>query len=415
MVHDSRIFSAIAGIVQVMNPFYSPPVIPPNRDWDNRTRETPMVLDDPLSNVGYWATKYDTWTDPENRVAALTTSQLLRLNGSSTDRYQVVKPIYQVPPPSPAPSEAGDECEEAAQNSEGDTMAEDDDSMERLRRLILAAHTTDGDVAKIDEIMKDITPKAKDTTCSTSMNPTQSDRDIIKEADSSKMSLPNEDDVHPKDLRIVREPYSGFYIVSPSPIESMLSVNDNYSDYYNIPLIDPKAGAKAFVDDEVIECKSPSSLFSSSFFIPDEDVANRLHTPRSQVPAQAIIQYLTFKGVPLQTIAKKLSVLDADFLYKSESRWWKKTRIPELWQLNDNIINHVLDVCKSDKLWWEEELDGFGRKIPTALQILQSRVRVTEVKRLAQKSIENYLWWRLRGETVHCDLPKGPLLRQGDY
>jgi hypothetical protein len=385
-----------------MNPFRSRREVPENRNWVTRT---PMFPDDRSAHVEEWVTQHAAFVHPENRVVALTTAELHRLNAVSKNWYQCVKPEYQAPPPSRAPSEAGDEIETTPSDtdatyqvpppSRAQSEADDETTLHDLE-----AKSADDRVPKINGVA----PKEGDTSsASTAANPAQPQvQTTISAAASLRLADDQYDRNHQiKDLRDILPPYTGFYMAAPNTDESMLEVGDNYSDYYGLPLIDPKPNNRHQVvkDNASVDEDSESG---------DEGTPINLHAPRSQPASQAILQYLVFKGLPIDNVAATLSALDAEFLYKSPSRWWKKNRFPELWELNDAVVAVALDICKADKQWWEEDLDSLGRPIPPALRLLQSRVRLRQVKTLARKSIESYLWWRLRGQAIHLDLPRAP-------
>jgi hypothetical protein len=71
--------------------------------------------------------------------------------------------------------------------------------------------------------------------------------------------------------------------------------------------------------------------------------------------------------------------------------------------------------------WWQEENDPAwaittaGFKIPQEMVRTQMRIRERKIKHFAAKAIENYLWWRLLGETPNKEIRSGALMRNGEY
>lgn len=355
-----------------------------------------MIPEDRSAHVEEWVATHAAFVDPENRVVALTSAEFDRFNAASSDWYQFLKPGYQGPHPSPAPSEAGDEPALDDLDTRAHAEVGDETTLNDLE-----AESADGSElnAKGSETKGRDTPSASGTAA----NNAQPGRLSIDSAAAAAAALRLADEQYDRDhqirdLRDIVPPYTGFYVISPNVNESMLEVGDNYSDYYGMPLIDPRPKSRFRI---VIDDDDESEEF-------DRDIVYNLHTPKSQPAAQAIMQYLIFKGLPIDEVATALSRLDADFLYTSPSRWWKRHRFPELWELNDEVVAIALDVCKAEEQWWEGNLDRLGRPIPPALRILQSRVRARQVINLARKSIESYLWWRLRGRLVNLEIPRGP-------
>ena len=142
---------------------------------------------------------------------------------------------------------------------------------------------------------------------------------------------------------------------------------------------------------------------------------NVLQRPRSQLVGQALIQYLLFKGHPIQKVAEMLGPLEEKFLYKSESRWWKGYRIPQHTQLNDKIVEKILVIAKADKEWWEEARDFQGKRVPKEQVLIQRRLRERKVSRFAKMTVENYLWWRLMGQQPYRNVKSGAMMRIGEY
>lgn len=225
-----------------------------------------------------------------------------------------------------------------------------------------------------------------------------------------------------KDLRLVRPVFMGFYIAAPDLGQLMDQVQSNFSSWYSIPIIDPGVDSTIILgkefeyncydtplsEDYESDCCIPLDL------IPDDDLPVLINPPRSQPPAQALILHLLFRGRDIDEIADVLSRLDDEFLYKTESRFWNRVRIPQLWQLNEPAVLEILAAAQSSELWWEKTTDILGKEIPSSLQIMQSRIRANKVKQLARKSVENYFWWRFMGQRVHSDIPTGHIIRESD-
>ena len=539
-------------------------------DWDWRDPDQePMAFGADAHSITNWLLNQQHPSDPKSGVVALTAPELRRLKGRSADRYQVVKPAYQVPPPSVASSVDGDEDEyenedertqevgdkiedldgiqdEAGSVQDGipygtglvqdeipdetqsvgdevqdqvqedapepdqegaidEPLTEEEDNFIALREVLLATHDpadpfesgrflshnlhfhrTREAVAERKkaanaaakaraepnqpaQATEDVTARneapalehdheegaqeqvEQDVTARTDLSALergneeahrkQAEHDAtaaLERADEEASRMQAEHDAiaalkkgdaecarkhEVKDLRHVQERYSGFYIAAPTMAESMLEVHQNYSDYYELPLVDPSGGSKIILG-RGLEHQRRDTLFSEEYNpsdytpfdeIPDDDKPRLIHPPRSQAPAQAIILHLLFKGNTVDDVATELSLLDNDFLFKSESRWWKRTRVPELWQLNEPSVEEVLVVARGyKKQWWEADVDANGQPMPNAMRMLQSRLHVKNIKRLARQAVENYLWWRFMGQRIHCDIPSGHVIREYD-
>jgi hypothetical protein len=339
-----------------------------------------------------------------------------------------------------------DTVQEVASTNAEETKAEEEETIIELRRVLLAARNPQGDFgfesgreARFKHYMakdmaakkrkeaaaKELAAKQEQASNSTAETPAQPEQNSSARTDNSASKQGDDEYAREhelKDLRHVPKPYYGFYIAAPVSGQSIVEVHDNYSDYYQLPLVDPRAGSRLILGIQLGHHRQETT-FSEEYNpedyipddeIPDDEIPNYVHPPRSQVPAQAIILHLLFKGYAIDDIANELSLLDTDFLYKNESRWWKRTRVPELWQLNEPIIDDVVRVARAGRQWWEADRDRQDRPMPPAMRIIQRRMRVRNVIRLARKSVENYFWWRLTGERIHCDIPCGHVIREVD-
>jgi hypothetical protein len=422
MMNQSRALTTIARTVQRIIPFHEPPVLPANQIWDNRHSGTAATLlsEEKLKQIGTSCGEQATDPiDPDKCVVELTTAELERLNDSSTDTLQYVKPAYQVPPPSLAASEAGDEVED------DDLYGADDEAVSTSKKLLEAGNQATGVELEADEQSVPFPNFFDNMSMSYEgiLDRIRTARGLTATRKSASLMKPSDEEFatkyQSKDLRTIIAPYTGFYIMAPDGLQTVLDMDNNISEYYQLPLIDP------MIDEDEFDVGSmgprtspfsPSNYDSSDDSHSDSDSEeNILQPPRSQPPSQAIIQYLTYKGQPLSSITSLLAPLDTCFLYHQTSRWFRTIRIPEHHELNDAMIAAVLEECKAEKQWWEEEVDKQGNVIPQELRILQGRMRERKVGHLARMSLENYFWWRLRGEMPHGMLPHGPLLREGGY
>jgi hypothetical protein len=378
-----------------------------------------LLSEEKLKQIGTWCGEQAAADpiDPDKCVVALTTAELERLDGFSADTLQYVKPAYQVPPPTPAASEAGDKVEE------DDLYGADDEPVGTGKKLLEAGNQATGAEPEADEQSAPF-PKlfnTSDMSYEGILNRVRTAQGPAATRKGPSLMKPSDEEFatkyQSKDLRTIIVPYSGFYIMAPDGVQTVLDVDTNISDYYQLPLIDPMIDEDEF---DVVSMRPRTSPFSPLNYDSSDDSEadydseeNILQRPRSQPPSQAIIHYLTYKGQPLSSITSLLAPLDADFLYTQTSRWFRTIRIPEVHELNDAMMAEVLAVCKAEKQWWEEEVDQQGKVIPQALRIMQGKMRERQVGQLAKVSVENYFWWRLRGEMVHGTVPRGPLLREG--
>lgn len=344
---------------------------PPHKVWDSRGQEPIYLNESKYVEIGQW-TDGQIAEYHEHNLVALTTRQLKQLQGKSTDTITYANPVYIVPPSTPTGSEFGDDEED-----EGDVFGR----------------------------LEDEDPKAEHKY------------------------------LH-KDLRNLLGPYTGFHIAPGTGCAKIFERTNNRSAYYGMPLIEKgrhhKRELVGFVNMIDQEFERFTAMENGEYEIEDEgedfdsnassdydQTQNVLHRPRSQLAGQALIQYLLFSGHSIDNVAKLLAPLDKKFLYESESRWWRNCRVPQHTQLTDKIVEKVLEVAKADKEWWGEEKDKDGlmkgKRMPKEQVLLQMRQREKGVKVLAKKSVENYLWWRLRGEQPHWDCKSGPMMRKGEY
>lgn len=350
LVARSKSLSKVSRALSRVNPFHKRPTIPPNRVWDNReSDESPVgryISQEFADQIEYWRDEHAEYMDPiNNYLVALNTAELKNLNAATTEEIEYFKDKYSVPPPTPAGSEAGEPV----------------------------------DIDMLLDLEDDPVPGW------------EHHRNLHKYL----INLP--------------VPYSGFYIV-PGSFHTPFDVAENMSDYYKMPLIDwapPEWGTnvdddgkedegeenyKQFVvmfDDDDEDKSTPNSGTSSN----DNFVPNVLQRPRSQVPSQAMLVYLLYKGIPCKKVFEMLAPLDDNFLYKHDSRWVGRTKIPEHSQFNDEVVKQVIAITKAEEQWWEKEFDDQGKRMPTAMRVVQGRMRAREVEKMAKKCLENYFWY----------------------
>lgn len=225
------------------------------------------------------------------------------------------------------------------------------------------------------------------------------------------------------DLRQIQPDYSGYYIVCPIHYQSLTEARPNYSDYYFQLMIDPHDAGTKIVIGKDCQPGTPDTNASDDYnpnefivddYTPDDDIPTKVFRPRAQAPAQAMMLYLLFKGYDVKDIADEMSILDVNFLYKTESRWLKTLRVPQLWDMTEAAIDRIVPLVLAEKQWWERKIAPNGRKITRAMRIAQYRCRVIHVKRLLRKSTENYFFWRFLAYRYHCDIPGGPVIQPQD-
>jgi hypothetical protein len=198
--------------------------------------------------------------------------------------------------------------------------------------------------------------------------------------------------------------HSGFHLVKESNSDSTYLDPNNLSGYYGQPLIYPDAQAveehEEVNNDDKSECDSDDS---SSY----DSTENFFRPPRSHPPAQSLILYLRSRGLDIGEIAHKIAILDQDFLYTHESRIVNGYRVPEYWDMNENVLEMLTEVARAPLEEWEVvgARDRFGKLYPEGYRVLKGRMRERGVRRLVSKTLENHLWYRCkRGERVHTDI-----------
>jgi hypothetical protein len=198
--------------------------------------------------------------------------------------------------------------------------------------------------------------------------------------------------------------HSGFHLVKESNSDSTYLDPNNLSDYYNLPLIYPDAQAAEEHDDVKNDGASGYGSDDSSHY---DSTENIFRPPRSHPPAQSLILYLRSRGLDISEIAHKIAILDQDFLYTHESRVINGYRVPEYWDMNENVLEKLTKVARAPLEDWEVvgARDRFGKAYPVGYKVLQDRMRERGVRRLVCKTLENHLWYRCkRGGRPHTDI-----------
>jgi hypothetical protein len=174
-----------------------------------------------------------------------------------------------------------------------------------------------------------------------------------------------------KDLRKLLGPYRGFHVVPGNGSPELFGNADNLSAYYGMPLIEPSrnhkwelVGMVKMMEQEYARAAANlgGDCGDYGYENRDEDeVASNassdcektqtvLFRPRSQLPGQALMLYLTYGGgLGLDFMAKVLAGCDEEFLFEYDSRWWKGYRIPQHTQLTDVIVEKVIGITMADK------------------------------------------------------------------
>lgn len=165
----------------------------------------------------------------------------------------------------------------------------------------------------------------------------------------------------------------------------------------------------------------------------------------SAPPAQSLILYLYGHGIGANHIAFLLQPLSQKFLYDSSSSWWPLSsphtstthlllptdphnlsttplstsvpagtlatpiRFPPHHLFTPTTVNTILRHCAGEKQWWEgpDAVDPDGHKLPETFKKLQRGMAMRKAETLIRKVVENFLFWRLRGERPHQGLMKG--------
>ncbi|KAA8571519.1 hypothetical protein MFRU_016g00120 [Monilinia fructicola] len=132
-------------------------------------------------------------------------------------------------------------------------------------------------------------------------------------------------------------------------------------------------------------------------------------------PSQSLILYLYGHGLSVSHIALLLQALTQIFLYDSPTSWWPMTgsgtpiRLPPLHHFTPTTVQTINQICSTPKEWWEgpNATDQFNKKLPREWQRIKRGTYVSKAKTQVRKVVENFLFWRLRGELPHGNLMKG--------
>ncbi|RAL65385.1 hypothetical protein DID88_000953 [Monilinia fructigena] len=132
-------------------------------------------------------------------------------------------------------------------------------------------------------------------------------------------------------------------------------------------------------------------------------------------PSQSLILYLYGHGLSVSHISLLLQPLTQEFLYNTSTSWWPINsqgdliRLPPLHHFTPTTVQTVNQICSTPKEWWEgpNARDQSNKILPREWKRLNRLSYMTKAKTQVRKVIENFLFWRLRGEIPHGNLMKG--------
>jgi hypothetical protein len=359
LIQRSNSLASFTQKLQRLNPRHRAPEMPQNRIWDSGRESLQSRYnheEDESFPEGSDEIKQDEGPvfkieeDLLDSLFVLTSKDMKYLEGRCIDKFDIVRPAYRIPPPTPRIVEA-----EAALP-----------------------------------------------------DPSNSQQMILL-GEEHPAAVPSQQQNHKHRVQKDGLPHSDFHIVGgKNTTGSLYEHADNLSDYYGMPLIEDPASLIrdsikitpwSHVDDETITL---ASNVSSNY----DQEENNFCKAKDQVPAQAMLLFLRGQGKSFKCIAKLMSGLDDTFLYKNQSRWWNGERISDLPDFDNQMVVKVLAIAKAPRKDWEGEFDMVGKRYSENYRILKRRMRERKVEGLCTRSLENYFWWRCRGEVVHTTIPR---------
>jgi hypothetical protein len=200
--------------------------------------------------------------------------------------------------------------------------------------------------------------------------------------------------------------HSGFHLVKESDSDSTYLDPTKLSDFYNLPLIYPDAQA-AEEHKEVIKDDDPEDYDSDDSSSDEGSREDQFRLPQSYPPAQSLILYLWGRGLNIDQIAHKMSILDHDFLNFHSHPVINGYRVPEYWDMDESVFDKVAEVARRPVEEWEVKgaRDRFGKVYPEGYKVMKGRMRERGLGRLVRKTLENHLWHRCKkGERLHTDI-----------
>ncbi|QSZ31778.1 hypothetical protein DSL72_001347 [Monilinia vaccinii-corymbosi] len=162
--------------------------------------------------------------------------------------------------------------------------------------------------------------------------------------------------------------------------------------------------------------ETSSDSDSNTSYVDLTRTGSSFHVP----PSQSLILYLYGHGLSVSHIAFLLQALSQDFLYDTATSWWPITstptassashvRLPPHHLFTPTTVQAILQHCAAAREWWEgpHAVDASGKKIPRILQKLKRDLYMRKAQAHVRKVLENFLFWRLRGERPHGNLMRG--------
>ena len=353
-IQRSTSISSFTQKLQRFNPRHKEAKIPENRIWDwrdenlqgqddEKQEELPKECGDQIKDSE--DTKFEVEEGQLDKLYVMTGNDLELSRGRFIDKFDIVRQRPRVPPPTPRILEPG--------------VARSDHSKPLQKALFTEEHPAD----------------------------------LIRQQNRHRHFAQN-----------LGLPHSDYHVVGAANTNGSLYEHpDNLSDYYCMPLIeDPASHSRESIkitpwtigDDETATLASEES---SNY----DQEENNFWKPKEQDPSQAMVLYLRGKGKSLRYIRELMRDLDPKFLNHHESRWFKNVRIADLHEFDDEMVDKVLSIARAPMEDWEKEFDVNGKKWPENYRIIKRRMREKVIEKLCKEAMENYFWWRCRGEIFH--------------
>lgn len=184
---------------------------------------------------------------------------------------------------------------------------------------------------------------------------------------------------------------------------------ENVSPYYCQPLIETSEEARKYYhqpspfnfndgDEWEDEIDKTITYIPKNFGSREETVSKvwfgrREFLPKKgQPPAKSLILYLVGTGRAVEDIAEIVVRLDKRFVRSSTSRWWNGVRVPEHWEFDETSLRGVYHACTVKEATGKNHYDAF-----VGLNGMVSRLTCNQARLLIRQTLEEYMWWRLRG------------------
>ncbi|KAE9377827.1 hypothetical protein N431DRAFT_478983 [Stipitochalara longipes BDJ] len=283
--------------------------------------------------------------------ATVTADRLFSMEGASIDMIErIIR--YRGPPPTPTPSISGYE--------ESEDVAPEDEKLE--------------DEGLDDKGPEDEEPEDEDAWISDSEDEAE---EVIQPVRKNLTMFLGADDK--TGLHLVKDPHTSTYH-DPAT---------NLSTIYNEPLV----LSATLTSEELEQYKRPAFAVGRS-----SDAAGFLPAPRTHSKAShSVVLFLRSRGMDINQIGAEISIIESEFRYDCDSRYYKGIFIPEYHAMTMETVTQLQKVAPEFLPDWyfPGALKQDGKPYSQEEINLELRERWADIDYLVQSVIENHMYYRL--------------------